>query len=89
MKNLSIVIVNWNTEKEVRDCLKSIEDNSDLKSIDVFVVDNNSSDNSVKTIEKEFGWVHLVKNKDNAGFGKANNQVLKNLKSEFVFILNR
>ena len=81
MKNLSIVIVNWNTAQEIRDCLSSVKSNADLKNIDVFVVDNNSSDDSVKVIEKEFTWVHLVKNNENVGFGKANNQILKSLKS--------
>ena len=88
MKKLSIIIVNWNTEKEVTNCLLSIEKFAHLDETDVYVVDNNSADNSVEVILEKFDWVILTKNNDNLGFGKANNQILRKVKTEFVFILN-
>lgn len=88
MIKLAIVIVNWNTADLVSKCLSSIKKNLPEKTYQVYVVDNASSDNSVDLISKNFKWVNLIANKKNLGFAKANNQVLKKVKSEFVFILN-
>lgn len=88
MINLSIVIVNWNTSDLITKCLSSIKRNLLDKTYQVYVVDNLSSDNSVDLIKKKFKWVKLIANNKNLGFAKANNQVLKKVKTEFVFILN-
>ncbi len=55
---------------------------------EVFVVDNASGDNSVAMVEQEFPQVHLVANKENVGFGRANNQVLADCRGEYVLLLN-
>lgn len=86
--SLSIVIVNWNTKELIRDCLKSIKKNLTEQLYKVYMVDNASSDKSVQMIKKYFRWVNLIENKENLGFARANNQVLKKIKSEFVLILN-
>ncbi|MDO8498845.1 MAG: glycosyltransferase family 2 protein [bacterium] len=89
MKNsLAIVVVNWNTGNILTHCLNSIKKYSPSIPYEVYVVDNNSSDNTVEIIKKKFLWVKLIVNKDNLGFGKANNQVLNKIKDEYVFILN-
>lgn len=87
-KKLSIIIVNWNTSKLISKCLNSVKKNLDPAVFEVFVVDNNSSDDSVKLIKSKYKWVNLIENSENLGFAKANNQVLKTIKSEFVLILN-
>lgn len=88
MIKLAIVIVNWNTVDLVSKCLESIKKNLPVGTHEVYVVDNASSDNSVEIIKKNFNWVKLIANDKNLGFAKANNQVLKKIKTEFAFILN-
>ncbi len=55
---------------------------------EVFVVDNNSIDGSVAMVKDKFPHVHLIDNKDNVGFSKANNQAMKIAKGEYVLLLN-
>ncbi|MEH7299387.1 glycosyltransferase family 2 protein [Neobacillus drentensis] len=89
MKELSIIIVNWNTADLTVDCLRSLYSNCDNSLIDVWLVDNNSSDDSVARIKAEFGdKVHLIENKENLGFAKANNQALRLVKTPYVALLN-
>ena len=85
---LSIIIVNYNVEFYLEQCLNSV--NKAIKKIDteVFVVDNNSIDGSVEMIKRKFPHVKLIENQFNAGFSKANNQAISqsnpNQKQELV-----
>ena len=90
MNKVSTIIVTYNGEKWIRKCLDSL-----LKSsvpTGIIIVDNNSSDNTVKIIEKEYASLKLIRNSKNLGFGKANNQgiriALEN-DSDFYFLLNQ
>ncbi len=85
---LSIIIVNFNVEFFLENCLNSVF--KALKNIDaeVIVVDNNSVDGSVEMVRKKFPDVRLIDNKDNLGFSKANNQAIKIAKGELVLLLN-
>ena len=56
--------------------------------IDVTVVDNASSDGSVELIRTEFGWVRLIENGRNVGFGAAHNQVLRRAAARYWLVLN-
>jgi GT2 family glycosyltransferase len=84
---LSIIIVNWNGAEFVGKCLKSVFESKFNKPWEVIVVDNNSSDKSVEII-KQFPQVIAIENKENVGFGAANNQALKQATGKFVFLLN-
>lgn len=87
--DLSIIIVNYNTKELTLQCLKSIyEFNKGVKSFEVFVVDNNSTDDSVKAIKQQFKNVILIENRSNVGFSKANNQAMKQAKGEYILLLN-
>ena len=85
---LSVVIVNYNVRYFLELCLKSVE--AAITSIDaeIIVVDNNSSDESCKMIKQLFPNIHLLENKDNVGFSKANNQGVAVAKGDYVCILN-
>ena len=85
---LSIVIVSFNVEELLAKCLGSIEKYSEDITKEVFVVDNNSSDNTVLRIRKDFPKVTLIANKKNLGFSKANNQALKKAKGDYLLVLN-
>ena len=73
---LSIIIVNYNTERFLKDCIESIYRQTKSIDFDIWVVDNNSSDNSVQMIKKNFDRVKLIENRENVGFAKANNMVM-------------
>jgi GT2 family glycosyltransferase/lipopolysaccharide/colanic/teichoic acid biosynthesis glycosyltransferase len=86
--DISIIIVNYNVKAFIEQCLMAIERaKRDLK-LEIFVVDNASVDGSQAMIKKRFPHVHLIENKKNIGFSRANNQALRKAKGEYVLILN-
>jgi len=86
---LSIIIVSWNVAGKLKENLKAIY-SSDLEKSDfeVFVVDNNSKDNTVDIVKKEFPQVKLIANFENLGFAKANNQAIKQARGKYILLLN-
>lgn len=86
-KLISIIIVNWNGENVIRDCLDSIVTQI-YKNIEVIVVDNNSTDASKEIINKSFKKVKLIENKENVGFAEGNNIGSKYAKGEYILLLN-
>ena len=87
-KDVSIIIVNYNTKELTRNCLTSVFEKVKNINFEVFVVDNDSQDNSCEMIEHEFPQVKLIKNKKNYGFAVANNIAIKSSNSKYVFLLN-
>lgn len=85
---ISIILVNYNTKDLTRDCLNSVFEKTTGVEFEVFVVDNNSQDGSCEMIEQEFPQVKLIKNKENLGFGKANNIAIRQSRAKYVFLLN-
>jgi len=85
---LSVIIVNYNVEYFLEQCLSSVQ--KAIRNIDaeVFVVDNNSVDNSVAMVKEKFPWVRLIENRVNVGFSRANNQAIKKAKGEYILLLN-
>lgn len=100
---LSIVIVNWNTRDLLAQCLESIISSqisvarhkaADLTADDwlltteVFVVDNASTDGSAQMVRERFPWVRLIENRENVGFGRANNQAIQESTGCYALLLN-
>ncbi len=69
-------------------CLHSVLQASKNLAVEVFVVDNNSIDGSVKLVRDKFPTVAVIDNKENLGFAKANNQSIKLAKGEYILLLN-
>ncbi len=86
--DLSVIIVNYNTKKLTMDCIQSVLNSKLNFQYDIFVVDNASSDGSVEEIKSKFAHVHVISNKENVGFSKANNQAIKASNSRYVLLLN-
>lgn len=86
--DLSIIIVNYNTKKLTLQCISSVYESNIESSLEIFVVDNSSTDNSVEAIRQQFPNVILIENKENVGFSKANNQAIKQATGAFVLLLN-
>jgi GT2 family glycosyltransferase len=86
--DLSVIIVNWNTQSMLRDCLVSLFRSGVNAALEVFVVDNGSSDGSPAMMEAEFPSVILIRNDRNMGFAAANNQALRVASGRHVLLLN-
>ena len=84
----SVVIVSYNVRQYLTACIDSVA--LALKGIEgeVFVVDNNSTDDSVEVIARDYPWVHLINNIENLGFSKANNIAIRQAAGEYVLLLN-
>ena len=85
---LSIVIVNYNVAYFLEHCLYSVRNACKNIQAEVFVVDNNSVDNSLAMLKEKFPEVILIANKDNVGFSKANNQAMRLSSGEYILLLN-
>jgi GT2 family glycosyltransferase len=85
---LSVIIVNYNVEFFLEQCLNSTFKALEQVSGEVFVVDNNSIDGSVKMVESKFPLAKLIANKENTGFSVANNQAMRIAEGEYVLLLN-
>lgn len=86
--DLSIVIVSWNVQGLLRNCLKSIQLAVQDYRTEIFVVDNASRDGSAEMVASEFPDVNLIVNRENVGFGAANNQALKLCQGNYILLIN-
>ena len=85
---LSVVIVNYNVKYHLEQCLRSVQRASEGLEVDIWVVDNASTDGSLEYLVPLFPDVHFIGNKENVGFSRANNQAIRESKSEYVLLLN-
>ena len=88
MIDLSIIIVNHQTQDYLRRCLKPLSDHSHLNNKEIIVVDNNSADNSVDMVREEFPFVELICLDENIGFSRANNIGIRSSNGKFLLLLN-
>lgn len=98
--DLSIIIVSYNTKQITEDCLKSVIKSLKASTIsyEIIVVDNGSEDGTVKMLQKSQQTIDnsqkekpkfkIILNKENVGFGKANNQGVKIAQAENILFLN-
>jgi len=87
MKEISVIVVSYNTADLIGACLASIAEGQGVP-LEIFVVDNASSDGGADVVRKGFPAVHLVENGENRGFGAANNQVLSRCEGRYLVLLN-
>lgn len=85
---LTVVIVNYNVEYFLEQCLLSARKALEGIDSEVFVVDNNSVDGSVAMVREKFPGVKLIANQENTGFSRANNQAMALAAGEYVLLLN-
>ncbi|GAG85702.1 unnamed protein product, partial [marine sediment metagenome] len=85
---ISVIIVTYNNQDQIRDCLISIKKRFNNSNYEVIIVDNLSKDQTTDIIIKEYPWVKLIKSKKNLGFGKGNNLGAKYAQGDILFFLN-
>jgi GT2 family glycosyltransferase len=83
---VSVLIVNFNGERWLRDCLQSLASVT-YPNREVVVVDNGSEDQS-REVLSDYHWVRVVKSERNLGFAGGNNLGLRHCKGRFVLLLN-
>lgn len=85
---LSIIIVTFNSEKYIKDCVDSIVKYCLDINYEIVIVDNNSIDNTVKIIKEDFKDIVLIESINNLGFAGGNNLGTKHCRGEYFLLLN-
>jgi len=85
---LSIIIINYNASHFINQTIKSVLNSKINCDYEIIIVDNNSYDNSVELIEKEFPDLNIIKNTTNLGFSKGVNIGVQVSNATSVLILN-
>ena len=90
LPSTDIIIINWNSSNQLRECLEAIVSNehNKFKLSKVIIVDNASTDRSLEGIQEIDLPINIIKNSDNKGFGFAFNQGASISKSDYVLFLN-
>src|SRR6266481_4161156 len=70
-RKVSIIVVNWNGERFLKDCLGALSTQSYVN-CEIILVDNGSSDNSVRFVRENFPEVKIVELRENKGFTGGN-----------------
>lgn len=87
---VSIIILTYNSENDIVDCVNSVL-RQDYQNIEIVIVDNNSTDNTVKVVQDNFGQnmkVRLIVNPQNSGYAGGNNVGFDHASGEMIVILN-
>ena len=88
MKRVTTVIVNYRLKYFLEQTLLSVEEAYTEVPGQTIVIDNNSEDDSIDFLEQRFPNIKFIKNKENVGFAKANNQGFAIADTEFILVLN-
>jgi GT2 family glycosyltransferase len=86
--DVSVCIVNWNCKDVLRRCLQSLRDQAADVRLEIFVVDNASTDGAPAMVVREFPEVIVLRNADNVGFARANNRAAHLASSRYLFFIN-
>lgn len=88
MVDISVIIVNWNTRDLLAQCVDSIVEHADGLSLEIIVVDNASTDDSVAMLRQNYPTVRVIANSSNVGFARANNQAMQVAQSDYFLLWN-
>lgn len=83
----SVIIPNWNGENLLKDCLKSLREQT-FTDFEIILVDNGSEDDSLNYTSINFPEVKIVRLSKNYGFAKAINEGVRNSNADYVVFLN-
>ena len=86
--DVSVCVVNWNCRDHLRACLRSLRSRLQKMRLEVIVVDNASTDGAPDMVARRFPRVRLIRNGDNVGFARANNQAAEVARGRYLFFLN-
>lgn len=84
----SICIANYNGEKYIASCIESVAGQKTTFPFEIIVHDDASTDASVSTVKNFFPYVLLLESRNNVGFCKSNNRMVKEAKGRYILLLN-
>jgi GT2 family glycosyltransferase len=84
---IDVIIPNWNGRKYLKDCLDSLRRQT-YQSFSVTIVDNGSTDDSVRYLHEDYPEVKVIALEMNRGFAGGVNEGIKNADAELIFLLN-
>jgi GT2 family glycosyltransferase len=85
---LTIVIVSYNVRHYLDQCLDSVKRALMGIESEVFVVDNDSADDTMDVLPPKYPWVKFIANKENMGFARANNKAIRQSQGQYILLLN-
>lgn len=88
MKDVSVIIINYNTSKLTIECIESIRKYTQGISYEIVVVDNDSQHDDQRHLLKQDKDIIYIQSKENLGFGRANNLGLLKAEGEYILFLN-
>jgi len=88
VSKVTIILVNWKTPRLLSAALRSVFVDPNSEYFEIFVVDNDSGDESVEMLHRDFPMVKTITNNENVGFAKACNQVIPQAEGEYILLLN-
>lgn len=88
MKQVSVIILNWNGNKLLREYLPSVVQYSNQDIAEVVVADNGSTDDSLKILQSEFPSVRVIPLNENHGFAKGYNLAIEQISTPYCILLN-
>ncbi len=86
MDKVAVVILNWNGKTFLEKFLPSVLTHS--TSATIVVADNNSSDDSVSFLKKNYPTIRIIEIAENGGYTKGYNIALKEIEAEYYILLN-
>lgn len=87
LPDVTIIVLNWNARDFLPACLSALFA-LNYPNFSVWLVDNNSDDDSLELVSRQFPQVTLIRNEANLGFAAGNNVALRRLTTEFTVLLN-
>ena len=88
MKQISVIILNWNGEALLKEFLPSVISHTPENMADIIVVDNGSTDNSVAMLKEKFPSVRLILLVQNCGFAEGYNRAISQVETPYTVLLN-
>lgn len=84
---VSIIVPTYNVEKYIEECMESLLAQT-YENSEIIVLDDASTDNTVKLLEKYTHKINLIKNKENKGQGRRRNQGIKHAKGKYIYFMD-
>jgi len=85
---LSVILITWNSGKDVVPCLNSVLESTNHLDRELIVVDNGSSDDTLKKLNRYSGELQIYRNTKNRGVAKARNKAIKKARGNYIWILD-
>lgn len=83
----SIIILTYNSERDIDECISSIQ-NQSYKNFEIIIVDNASQDTTVDIVNSKYPGITFLQTGSNAGYAAGNNAGIVNAKGDYIIIIN-